>query len=115
MAGGAASVAVPSRVLAIYAHPDDPEISAGGTLAGWADAGADVHVLITTRGDKGSDDPDVDPEALASVRVEETAAASRVLGVTAHHLDHPDGELADDRALRLELVRHVRTVRFVTH
>ena len=35
----------------------------------------------------------------------------RVLGVTPHHLDHPDGELADDRALRLELVRSVRAVR----
>ena len=55
----------PSRVLAVYAHPDDPEISAGGTLARWADAGADVHVLITTRGDKGSNDPDADTEALA--------------------------------------------------
>jgi LmbE family N-acetylglucosaminyl deacetylase len=109
VAGKAADT--PDRVLAIYAHPDDPEISAGGTLARWADAGADVHVLITTRGDKGSDDPDADTEALARTRVEETAAASRVLGVTPHHLDHPDGELADDRALRLELVRHVRTVR----
>ena len=59
---------VPTRVLAIYAHPDDPEISAGGTLARWADAGADVHVLITTRGDKGSDDPDVDPDALDAAR-----------------------------------------------
>ena len=49
---------VPERALAVYAHPDDPEISAGGTLARWADAGTEVHVLITTRGDKGSDDPD---------------------------------------------------------
>ena len=101
----------PGRVLAIYAHPDDPEISAGGSLARWADAGADVHVLITTRGDKGSDDPAVDPDALTQVRIDETAAASRVLGVTPHHLGHPDGELTDDRALRLELVRQVRTIR----
>jgi LmbE family N-acetylglucosaminyl deacetylase len=102
---------VPERVLAIYAHPDDPEISAGGTLARWADAGADVHILITTRGDKGSDDPDADLEALTRLRIEETARAARVLGATPHHLDHPDGELDDDRALRLELVRWVRELR----
>jgi LmbE family N-acetylglucosaminyl deacetylase len=102
---------IPERVLAIYAHPDDPEISAGGTLARWADAGSEVHVLITTRGDKGSDDPDIDTNALAGLRVQETAAAANVLGVTPHHLDHPDGELTDDRALRLELVRSVRSLR----
>ena len=102
---------IPERVLAIYAHPDDPEISAGGTLARWADAGSEVHVLITTRGDKGSDDPDIDTNALADLRMQETAAAAHVLGVTPHHLDHPDGELTDDRALRLELVRSVRSLR----
>jgi LmbE family N-acetylglucosaminyl deacetylase len=101
----------PERVLAIYGHPDDPEISCGGTLARWADEGAEVHVLITTRGDKGSEDPNVDTVALAATRVEETAAAARVLGAVAHHLDHPDGELADDRELRRELVRAVRTIR----
>ncbi|MDQ1380508.1 MAG: hypothetical protein QOJ71_1227, partial [Actinomycetota bacterium] len=64
----------PARVLAIYAHPDDPEISAGGTLARWSDAGAEVHVAVTTRGDKGTSDPDADLEALTVLRVEETAA-----------------------------------------
>ncbi len=103
--------ATPERVLAIYAHPDDPEISAGGALSRWADAGADVHVLITTKGDKGSDDPDADTEALARLRIEETAAAARVMGATPHHLGHPDGEIADDRTLRLELVRYVRRIR----
>jgi len=34
-----------------------------------------------------------------------------VLGVIPHHLDHSDGELRDDAALRLELVRSVRSVR----
>ena len=27
---------VPRRALAIYAHPDDPDVSCGGTLAAWA-------------------------------------------------------------------------------
>ncbi len=55
--------AVPVRALAVYAHPDDPEISCGATLAAWAAAGADVHVLTCTRGDKGSTDPASDPDA----------------------------------------------------
>ena len=102
----------PERVLAVYAHPDDPEISAGGTLARWADAGAEVYIVVTTRGDKGTNDPDADLEALTALRTRETEAAAQVLGVTAlPHLDHPDGELADDRALRVELVRLVRTLR----
>lgn len=103
---------VPERVLAIYAHPDDPEISSGGTLACWAAAGAAVHIVVTTRGDKGTSDPDADPDELARVRVEESAAAARVLGVASvHHLDHSDGEIDEDRALRADLVRHIRRLR----
>jgi LmbE family N-acetylglucosaminyl deacetylase len=103
---------VPESVLAIYAHPDDPEISAGGTLARWADAGAQVHIAVTTRGDKGTNDPDADLDALARLRLEETAAAAAKLGVEhTHHLDYPDGELPDDRNLRVDLVRLVRSVR----
>ena len=66
--------AVPARVLAVYAHPDDPEISCGGTLARWARDGAEVHVLICTRGEKGSPDPDQDPEELARLRMQEVAS-----------------------------------------
>jgi LmbE family N-acetylglucosaminyl deacetylase len=102
----------PASALAVYAHPDDPEISAGGTLARWAAAGASVSVLITTRGDKGTDDPDADLDALARQRVEETAVSSAALGLAGHfHLDYADGELADDRHLRGEIVRHVRRLR----
>jgi LmbE family N-acetylglucosaminyl deacetylase len=105
-------VDVPARVLAVYGHPDDPEISAGGTLAGWADAGAEVHVVITTRGDKGTTDASADPAALARLRLEETDAAARVLGLAGHHhLDYADGELDDDRELRRSLVRIIREVR----
>ncbi len=100
---------IPASALAVYAHPDDPEISAGGTLARWAAAGAQVWVLITTRGDKGTSDPAADTVALARLRVEETAAAAALLGFAGHfHLDHPDGELPDDHALRGDIARYVR-------
>jgi LmbE family N-acetylglucosaminyl deacetylase len=103
---------VPASALAIYAHPDDPEISAGGTLAGWAEAGAEVSVLITTRGDKGSPDADADLEELTELRIEETAKAAARLGFSGHfHLGYPDGELPDDQALRGAITRYVRELR----
>ncbi len=104
--------AAPRSALAVYAHPDDPEISAGGTLARWAAEGTEVWLLVTTRGDKGSSDPDVDPEALAGQRLAETAASASVLGLTGHrHLPHGDGDLEDDRQLREEICRVVRELR----
>ena len=104
--------AVPARALAVYAHPDDPEISCGGTLATWAAAGCHVEVLVTTRGEKGTSDPDADLDALAALRREETRAAAEVLGIVEpHHLDHGDGDLEDDVVLRGEIVRHVRRLR----
>jgi LmbE family N-acetylglucosaminyl deacetylase len=102
----------PQSVLAVYAHPDDPEISAGGTLARWAEAGADVWLLITTRGDKGTPDPDADLDELARLRIEETAKSAALLGFAGHfHLDYHDGELPDDHSLRAAISWHVRKLR----
>jgi LmbE family N-acetylglucosaminyl deacetylase len=103
----------PASALAVYAHPDDPEISAGGTLARWAAAGSQVWVLITTRGDKGApNDSGADLEALTRRRIDETAKASELLGFAGHfHLDYPDGELPDDLDLRAAVVRRVRELR----
>ncbi|MFM7616853.1 MAG: PIG-L deacetylase family protein [Actinomycetes bacterium] len=104
--------AVPRRALAVYAHPDDPEVSAGGTLARWAEAGAEVWVLVTTRGDKGSDDPAADPAAVAARRRAETEAATAALGLAGTlHLGYPDGEIEDTREARAAIVRHVRELR----
>jgi LmbE family N-acetylglucosaminyl deacetylase len=104
--------AVPRRALAVFAHPDDPEVGCGGTLARWTAAGAEVHLVIANRGDKGSMDPTTDPEALSAARADEVARAAIVLGLASvEHLGYPDGELDNDATLRTRLVEVVRRLR----
>jgi LmbE family N-acetylglucosaminyl deacetylase len=101
-------------VLAIYAHPDDAEISAGGTLAKWC-AAREVHLLVLTNGDRGSNDPLRDRAELAATRLAETQAAGRVLGLaSARVLGIPDGELANTHVVREAVIRRIREVRAET-
>ena len=102
----------PARALAVYAHPDDPEISCGATLARWAAAGGHVHVVVCTRGEKGSKDPAVDPAELALRRAEEMDVAGKVLGLAGRdELGIPDGDLANTPEIRGRIVEIVRRVR----
>ncbi|MGI8983623.1 MAG: PIG-L deacetylase family protein [Acidimicrobiales bacterium] len=102
----------PARALAVYAHPDDPEISCGATLARWAAAGAAVHVLVLTRGEKGSHDPSADLAALAGRRRAEMEAAGAVLGLAGRaQLSIDDGELVNDAGVRSEIVAAIRRTR----
>ncbi len=103
---------IPERALAVYAHPDDPEVSCGGTLAHWSAHGAEVRLVVVNAGDKGSHDPDTDPAELTSRRADEVRAAADVLGLTGLELlGVPDGEAVNDLALRGRLVALVRTHR----
>ena len=103
---------VPGRALAVYAHPDDPDVSCGGTLARWVAEGCEVHILVCTNGDKGTTDPEVAPAALATLRSREMEQAAKVLALAGHHaLGHPDGEIEDTAGLREQIVRFVRDLR----
>ena len=102
----------PERALAVYAHPDDPESSCGATLARWAAAGTDVHVLVLTRGEKGSQDPSVDREDLARRRSGEMDGAGKVLGLAGRErLDLDDGELTTTSEVRERIVAAIRRTR----
>ena len=99
-------------VLAVFAHPDDAEIGAGGTMAKWASQGREVHLLILTNGDKGSQVVGQDHEELARQRAQETVAAGKVLGLAdVRVLDTPDGELENAYGVRVAIARRVREVR----
>ncbi|HET8618260.1 MAG TPA: PIG-L family deacetylase [Acidimicrobiales bacterium] len=100
---------VPGRALAVYAHPDDPEVSCGATLAHWASQGAEVRLVVVNAGDKGSPDPATDPAELTEQRAGEVRAAAAVLGLAGLDLlGVPDGEVSNDLALRGRLVALVR-------
>jgi len=99
----------PASVLAVYAHPDDPEVSCAGTLALWAREGARTQLVLVNQGDKGSDDPNVEPAELAARRAAESDAAAVLMGLAGvERLDYPDGESEDDMVLRGRLVELVR-------
>jgi LmbE family N-acetylglucosaminyl deacetylase len=101
---------VPARALAIYAHPDDADVSAGGTLATWAASGAHVEVVVCAAGDKGAADPSTDASALVARRADEVERAVRALGLAGvHQLGWPDGSLANGDALRELIVRVIRS------
>ncbi|HET7010603.1 MAG TPA: PIG-L deacetylase family protein [Anaerolineales bacterium] len=100
------------RVLVVLAHPDDPDFYCGATVARWAAEGCEVIYCLLTRGEKGADDPKTDPVELARTREEEQRRAARHLGVSrVIFLDHPDGYLVPDLALRKDVVRVLRQVR----
>jgi len=59
----------PRSAMAIYAHPDDADVAAGGLLAQWASDGCAVHLVVVCDGAKGSHAPQADPsEAEQAVR-----------------------------------------------
>ncbi len=103
---------VAGPVLAVFAHPDDADIGCGGTLAKFADAGREVHLVILTNGDRGSGDGTVDRADLAATRRQETLASADVLGLaSATVLDTHDGELANTPEIRAQVVRRIRELR----
>jgi LmbE family N-acetylglucosaminyl deacetylase len=102
----------PGPVLACFAHPDDMEIGAGGTLARWVAEGRQVHLLILTNGDRGSQDRAQDREELARLRVREQEAAAAVLGLAGFEvLPNHDGELANTHEVRRDIARTIRRIR----
>ena len=102
-------VEVPERVMVVAAHPDDAEMGAAATVATWIRAGAQAFYLITTNGDKGTDEPDVTPEELAPIRDRETRAAAAAVGVSeVQILPNRDGELFYNYEFRGQVVYWIR-------
>jgi LmbE family N-acetylglucosaminyl deacetylase len=101
------------NIVAVYAHPDDGEFHAAGSLAKWAAAGHRVHAICATDGALGSKRRDVTASAVAAARARElTNALATIGGEPPIFLGFPDGFLIDhQKALRERLIHHLRRLR----
>lgn len=100
------------KILVILAHPDDPEFFLGGSIARWTRMGHHVQYCLLTRGDKGANSPDVDPDALAARReLEQKEAAQRLGAGPVEFLDFHDGELVPSLEARKAVTRVIRRIK----
>jgi N-acetylglucosamine malate deacetylase 1 len=89
-------------ILVIAAHPDDAEMSCGGTIAKHVAMGHQVGILDLTRGELGT-------RGTPEIRAAEAAEASQILGVALrHNLGFRDGFFQNDEAHQLDLIRFLR-------
>ena len=115
-------------ILSVLAHPDDESFGMGGTLALYAQRGADVYLVCATRGEVG----DVSPELLegfssiAELRESELRCAASHLGLKAVYFlgyrdsgmpgsidnQHPDSQVSHSiDEVAAKVVKYIRDLK----
>jgi bacillithiol biosynthesis deacetylase BshB1 len=93
---------VPVDVLAIAAHPDDVELTCGGTLASLKARGYRFGIVDLTRGEMGT-------RGTPEIRAAEARRAAEILGADFRDtLDLGDGGLRRDRDAELAVIDVIR-------
>lgn len=88
-------------VLAVFAHPDDAELSCFGTLASLAESGGEAHVLVLSAGEQSASHDN-------SARFDHAQRAGQLIGATTHRQEFQDGYLATDIEL-IQAIEHAIT------
>ena len=92
-------------LLAIAAHPDDVELSCGGTLIKMAQMGYRTGILDLTRGEMGT-------RGTPEIRVREASRAAKIMGVRVREsLGLPDAHLAVTEDYKLAVATKIRVWR----
>ncbi len=92
-------------LLAIAAHPDDVELTCGGTLLKMAQKGYKTGILDLTAGEMGT-------RGTPETRAQEAALAAKILKVSWRHtLGVPDSDVQATREHKLALAAKIRELR----
>jgi len=95
-------------ILVVAAHPDDEILGCGGSMAKWAQAGVDVHILIMAEGSTSRDDQrnvETHKENLASLAAAAENAGKVVGAASVDLLGYPDNRM--DSLDSLDIVKAV--------
>lgn len=94
-----------ANIVAIGAHPDDVELSCGGSVASLASQGYNVVIADLTRGELGS-------RGTPEIRRQEAEEAAKILGVSQRiNLGLPDGNINGSVEQITAIVRLLRKFR----
>ncbi len=105
-----------NTALAIFAHADDMEFLAAGTLLHLHDHGFSIHTTVMSRGNCGS--TEVSPAIIARIRHKEASDAAHLLGASFTCLDQDDLNIFYDKKTIgkvMELIRRVNPQLVFTH
>ena len=108
-------------VMFVFAHPDDAEIYAGGTISRLSADGKRVIVVKMTSGNKGSRQEQVTEKELADIRRSEDSKAMEIMGVAESdnvYLDLGDGSIEDSIENIGKVAKLIRTYKpeiLITH
>lgn len=92
-------------LLAIAAHPDDVELTCGGTIIKMAERGHKVGILDLTQGEMGT-------RGTPETRLKEAARAAKIMGVGhRENLGLPDAHLEVSAEYKLAVARKIRELR----
>jgi len=100
-------------ILAVYAHPDDGDFLAGGSLAKWVGLGYEVHTICATNGGLGTRLKGVSKEEVVQTRRRELKNALEVIGAKEPiFLGYSDGFLREHaQELKEKLVYWYRKIK----
>lgn len=98
-----------AKVMGVYAHPDDADVGAGGTLAHLVRSGAEVRLVIVTSGDAGGFEAE-GQENMPDVRKAEQREAAEQLGITdvVFLEGYRDGHVMVEENLERDIVEQIR-------
>jgi len=89
-------------VLVFAAHPDDAELSCGGTILSLVASGKKVGIVDLTEGEMGT-------RGSVSLRYKEAVAAGRILGISIReNLAFDDVFFQNDRAHQIKVIEVIR-------